>query len=831
MINKKELVRSRLSIVDKNSKVVPFTRNAVQRYFAAHKGNRNIILKSRQLGVSSEILADMFAESITIPNTPCAVVSHETRATQRLLDRVHFFYDTFPDPRPLIGAESRSELSFPGLNSSIYLGTAGSRAFGRGDTLRMAHLCLHPDCFVLLACGRMKKISDITSLSNPKRPESGDRTYSAKSGIPVSIIGKYISACQGTMIRATVIGNPSTPLIATPDHKVMANARGDWQPLERAKWIGTPIREVTTKRKFVWLGQKGGSRWEKCLCDRAVVFNYDFGWIIGLFLAEGSYRKSGVTYSLSLEETVFAGELKSFFNGYGFMATEHTVESVGFLEGREIRGRANNIQVNSASFQRLFIKMLGRDKVIPDWFWDCGKDFLAGVADGYIAGDGDKNGYVTSVRPWLLYQLRAIQLSLGRGYSGISWSNSRQSWTLYPLRGKSVKFRKVRGKPYVFAKIRKKEQFLHTGDMYDIKTRGSFLTPSGVVHNSELAFYDDPERILSGVQDAVPHSGELTIECTANGMDNLFYELWTKAKEKKSPYKPFFFPWWLGEDYRLAKGNPDVLEGDEGKLYYNEEEQGLVNKFHLVEDQIRWRRWKIAEKGGQFYQDFPEDEVTCFEQSGEPVFDPYLVQILARNCYDGERHAQGFHFWIPPQEKMLYVIGADSAAGVAGGSFSAAAVLDLNFNIVATFQGLLELTQFKDLLVQMGRWYNNAELAVERNTPGYAVLTGLLDYPNVYRQRDFLTGRITGKLGWWTSDATKSHMVTTFKDMLPRVKTWDMNLVRQMRGYQYIRYKAKAQASDDLLMATMIAVAVRKLSGGAAGYRGKIPGYSGGSWD
>lgn len=488
MINKKELVRSRLSIVDKNSKVVPFTRNAVQRYFAAHKGNRNIILKSRQLGISSEILADMFAESITIPNTPCAVVSHETRATQRLLDRVHFFYDTFPNPRPLIGAESRSELSFPGLNSSIYLGTAGSRAFGRGDTLRMAHL-------------------------------------------------------------------------------------------------------------------------------------------------------------------------------------------------------------------------------------------------------------------------------------------------------------------------------------------------------SELAFYDDPERILSGVQDAVPHSGELTIECTANGMDNLFYELWTKAKEKKSPYKPFFFPWWLGEDYRLAKGNPDVLEGDEGKLYYNEEEQGLVNKFHLVEDQIRWRRWKIAEKGGQFYQDFPEDEVTCFEQSGEPVFDPYLVQILARNCYDGERHAQGFHFWIPPQEKMLYVIGADSAAGVAGGSFSAAAVLDLNFNIVATFQGLLELTQFKDLLVQMGRWYNNAELAVERNTPGYAVLTGLLDYPNVYRQRDFLTGRITDKLGWWTSDATKSHMVTTFKDMLPRVKTWDMNLVRQMRGYQYIRYKAKAQASDDLLMATMIAVAVRKLSGGAAGYRGKIPGYSGGSWD
>jgi hypothetical protein len=40
------------------------------------------------------------------------------------------------DPKPQTGADSRTEITFPELHSSIYIGTAGARAFGRGDTIR-----------------------------------------------------------------------------------------------------------------------------------------------------------------------------------------------------------------------------------------------------------------------------------------------------------------------------------------------------------------------------------------------------------------------------------------------------------------------------------------------------------------------------------------------------------------------------------------------------------------------------------------------------------------------------------------------------------------------
>lgn len=481
---RKEWARGLLSIVNKEGEVVPFTRNAVQEYFVKHKTNRNIILKSRQLGMSSEILADMFTECVTVPNTPCAVVSHETRATQRLLDRVHFYYDKLPEPRPVLGAESRSELSFPALNSSIYLGTAGSRAFGHGDTLRKAHL-------------------------------------------------------------------------------------------------------------------------------------------------------------------------------------------------------------------------------------------------------------------------------------------------------------------------------------------------------SELAFYEDSERILGGVQDAVPFSGELTIESTPFGEDNAFYDLWKRAREGKSPYKPFFFPWWLDTEYRLPRNSPLVLEEDKGELEFTLEEKELIDRYHLTEDQVRWRRWKLAEKEGFFYQDYPEDEIHCFQQSGEPVFDPFIIGELSRGCFEGDKDPSGLVTWLPPIEgEDSYVIAADSATGTKEGSLSAAVVMDGLYRVCATYQGRPEPIDFAGKLNDWGLRYNKAKLVVERNNPGYTVLSHLIAYPNLYLQQDFLTGKITGKAGWWTSAVTKEFMLNAFKDMLPSFKTWDINLVRQIRGYRMVRYLPTAQSSADLAMAAMIAVAIRKSLGVSKGFIGTIPGYN-----
>ncbi|MHA2065557.1 MAG: hypothetical protein ACXABY_14375 [Candidatus Thorarchaeota archaeon] len=306
-LDKTMLIEALLFIDNKQGIVNSFKLNKMQAYFQRNKSNRNIILKHRQGGMSSCILADMYTDCITIPHTQCAVVSHETRSTQRLLDRVQFYYDTMQEPKPAIGAESRSEKTFPEMHSSIYIGTAGARAFGHGDTIRKALM-------------------------------------------------------------------------------------------------------------------------------------------------------------------------------------------------------------------------------------------------------------------------------------------------------------------------------------------------------SELSLYEDGATILNGVEDAVPLTGELTIECTPNGEDNVFFERWTKAREGKSAYKPFFFPWWWSEDYTIPRGSDFVIPTDKWELSYTGEEIELIENHNLTEDQIRWRRWKIGEKGGLFWQEYPEDEVSCFLTIGDPVFDQYILTSLAQNCY--EYMSMGGHTGYPHRRKQ-----------------------------------------------------------------------------------------------------------------------------------------------------------------------------------
>ena len=267
---------------------------------------------------------------------------------------------------------------------------------------------------------------------------------------------------------------------------------------------------------------------------------------------------------------------------------------------------------------------------------------------------------------------------------------------------------------------------------------------------------------------------------------------------------------------------------DRGELSYIGEELELIEKAKLSEDQIRWRRWKIAEKQGLFWQEYPEDEVSCFITIGDPVFDQSILNIMASDCYEGKRHEGGWTYWLPPDptKKIHYTIAGDSAAGAPTGSYSAAVVLDDYWRVCATFQARMEPLSFAHLLKALGKWYNIAQIAVERNFTGYAVLSHMSDYPNIYHQHDFLTGKVTPNLGWWTNEQTKEHMRTALRDKLSSLKVWDINLVRQLRGYRYIKMKPTAQTFDDMAMALQIACAVKKIEGGSRGYIGRIPGYS-----
>ena len=142
-------------IQDKNRQLVKFKPNRPQHEFLTNRTNRNIILKARQLGFSTVILGDMLAEAITVPHTVCVCISHEERATQRLLKKVHMMYDMIPaaakqipelsgmteaELRPKIHHQSSYEMTWPDIGSSFYIGTARAPSFGRGDTIHKLHM-------------------------------------------------------------------------------------------------------------------------------------------------------------------------------------------------------------------------------------------------------------------------------------------------------------------------------------------------------------------------------------------------------------------------------------------------------------------------------------------------------------------------------------------------------------------------------------------------------------------------------------------------------------------------------------------------------------------
>lgn len=133
------IIQSMFMIPDKEGLDVPFILNPTQKKLDENIALRNVIPKARQLGVSATILARFLVKCLTKKNTRAVVISHEKEATERLLARVHYYIENIRGPKPVIENSSKGEITFPKTGSMYYIGTAGAKKFGRGDTITHFH--------------------------------------------------------------------------------------------------------------------------------------------------------------------------------------------------------------------------------------------------------------------------------------------------------------------------------------------------------------------------------------------------------------------------------------------------------------------------------------------------------------------------------------------------------------------------------------------------------------------------------------------------------------------------------------------------------------------
>lgn len=126
-----------LMLVDtKDNRRIPFVPNKAQRYLEEQIGDSKLVVitKARQLGTTEKILKDFLVDAYTQSPLKVAVVSHEAEATQRLLNRVRMTAENMPAGFPPLHHNSANEMDWPSVGSAFYIGTAGARSFGRGDT-------------------------------------------------------------------------------------------------------------------------------------------------------------------------------------------------------------------------------------------------------------------------------------------------------------------------------------------------------------------------------------------------------------------------------------------------------------------------------------------------------------------------------------------------------------------------------------------------------------------------------------------------------------------------------------------------------------------------
>ena len=151
-----------LKIRNKQAKLVDFKYNDAQELFEEkikfnnenNKPHRYIVLKARQMGISTFTEAMIFHSTSTNELINSLIIAHEDKATQTLFNMSKMFYDELPTSiKPMKKYSNEKALVFenltndeeekkrnPGLRSKITVATAGTSETGRSGNFTNLHV-------------------------------------------------------------------------------------------------------------------------------------------------------------------------------------------------------------------------------------------------------------------------------------------------------------------------------------------------------------------------------------------------------------------------------------------------------------------------------------------------------------------------------------------------------------------------------------------------------------------------------------------------------------------------------------------------------------------
>lgn len=320
-------------------------------------------------------------------------------------------------------------------------------------------------------------------------------------------------------------------------------------------------------------------------------------------------------------------------------------------------------------------------------------------------------------------------------------------------------------------------------------------TTNHIVILDEYAFFSNVSSLERGILATQPKTGlVMTIYVsTANGT-NWFYDVVKQAKLPNSRIGHLFLPWHMLKEYERDV-TPDSRFYDLDKYTPTDHDMFLMDAFekagHPKSSWLRKLEWydyvlqKEAKGDADFMaEEYPTTAEESFGATGRPALPAkaisHWVKQEQKTIYvDQFEEADGPHRtrlvirptdkssvrqWQPPKVGHRYMIGCDPSEGDYTGDLSAWVVLDLNTMDEVCFSAdFLEAEELADTLIAYARYYNNAQIVVERNM-GQAVIEFLLasGYHRIYIDP---TSRAL-KYGVRTTQATKNEALRRLRFLL-----------------------------------------------------------------
>ena len=132
-----------LKVRGKDGQVHRLRANAVQREFERLRGQKNIVLKARQMGLTTWVAGRFLLKTVTRPGTLTLLVAHTQDAAEDIFRIVHRFVEHLPAGLKAGALQtSRSnmrQIVFPDIDAEFRVESAADRNAGRGLTYQNLH--------------------------------------------------------------------------------------------------------------------------------------------------------------------------------------------------------------------------------------------------------------------------------------------------------------------------------------------------------------------------------------------------------------------------------------------------------------------------------------------------------------------------------------------------------------------------------------------------------------------------------------------------------------------------------------------------------------------